>query len=117
MKNLEDIRRRYLKDDIPIRLGGLAANLARIASVSKNPDNWKIVDSLMEESKYFIEWTARETQFETMVFLTEVQQQLAFWHRLWPQIHTNSIECETIQNYARKWSRELLEISEISRTK
>ena len=36
MSKLDGLRSRYLKDPIPVRLGGLAANLSRVASFSKN---------------------------------------------------------------------------------
>ncbi len=34
MTKLESLRLRYVRDPVPVRLGGLAANLARIASFS-----------------------------------------------------------------------------------
>ena len=37
MKNLDTVRERYLRDPLPVRLGGLAANLSRIASFARNP--------------------------------------------------------------------------------
>lgn len=111
MTNIEKIETRYMQDELPIRLGNLASNLARIASVSKNPDNWKVIDSLMEESKFFIEWNIKDSDYEQLILLSKIQRQLAFWHCLWEQIHTNEIKCETIRNYTQKWSKELLEIA------
>ncbi|TXT23563.1 MAG: hypothetical protein FD131_5196 [Rhodocyclaceae bacterium] len=52
----EPVRQRFLRDPLPIRLGGLAADLARIASFSENPANRHAVASLLEEGKYFAEW-------------------------------------------------------------
>ena len=57
MNDLTAIRDRYLKDELPVRLGGLAANLARIGSFSKNTGNAEPVGDLVSESKWFIEWT------------------------------------------------------------
>jgi len=58
MKNLEKRRFRYLQDPTPVRLGGLAANLARIASFSKYADHREVVDPILQETKWFIEWIA-----------------------------------------------------------
>jgi hypothetical protein len=57
MRNIEVIKTRYLLDNLSVRLGGIAANLARIASFSSNPANWEAVQSMLEESEFFIEWT------------------------------------------------------------
>ncbi len=58
MKDWTVKRERYLREDLPHRLGELAANLARIASFCGNDLNNEAVFSLIEESKFFIEWTA-----------------------------------------------------------
>lgn len=58
MKDWTVIRERYMKDELPVRLGGLAANLSRIKSFSANENSREAVASLIDESKMFIEWTA-----------------------------------------------------------
>ena len=99
---------RYQQDPLPVRLGNLASNLERIASVSKNPDNWKIVESIMEESKFFIEWNIEEANLNQLIFLAQIQRQLAFWQSICQQIFTNEIECSIIQDCTQRWSKELL---------
>jgi hypothetical protein len=83
MNNLEEKKSRYMKDALPVRLGGLAANLARVSSFSKNPNNKEAVNDLLEESKYFIEWTAHETESDTAFALVQLQIKLALWQRNW----------------------------------
>lgn len=65
MKDWTVIRERYLHDALPVRLGGLAANLSRIKSFASHDANREAVESIIDESKYFIEWTAAETDVET----------------------------------------------------
>ncbi len=88
MKDWTPIRERFMRDDLPVRLGGLAANLSRIKSFSGNEANRNVVESLIEESKYFIEWTASEAEIETAAQLVELQLELARWQfkmaHLWP---------------------------------
>lgn len=79
MTNLGNLRQRYLKDGIPVRLAGLAANLLRIANFSKNINHYEVVSSIVNESKWFIEWTAAELEVERAAELVGLQLQLATW--------------------------------------
>ena len=67
MKNQSAIQERYLHDALPVRLGALAANLARIKSFSSDPEHRDVVEGLLEESKFFIEWTAGDAEPEVQV--------------------------------------------------
>ncbi|HEX4949544.1 MAG TPA: hypothetical protein VFZ34_22905 [Blastocatellia bacterium] len=53
MNNKAAIKEQYLRDPLPIRLGGLAANLARVQSFSEHPKNRDVVKNIVEESKFF----------------------------------------------------------------
>lgn len=75
----EKLRTRFLQDSIPVRLGGLAANLARISSFSKHDGHQNAVSATLQESKWFIEWTARELDIQTANTLVRLQVQLAIW--------------------------------------
>ena len=79
MKNVEEIRKRYLKDELPVRLGGIAANLARMKSFSSNDNHLEAIESLLDESKYYIEWTVKDVPVEIQEFLIQIQIQLALW--------------------------------------
>jgi hypothetical protein len=50
MNKPDKLRTRYLNDSIPIRLRGLAANLARVASFSKNDKHHKVVETTLQKS-------------------------------------------------------------------
>lgn len=79
MSDLASIRERYLRDEPRVRLGGLAANLARIASFSDHEKHKDPVRDLIVESEHFIEWTARDTELETQAELVSLQLELARW--------------------------------------
>jgi hypothetical protein len=112
VRNIEAIRTRYLRDDLRVRLGGIAANLARIASCSSNPANWEAVQSMLEESKFFIEWTAHEAPLNVQALLVEIQIQLALWHLRWPQAYTDPQQREKLSQLARTWSQNVLMLRE-----
>ncbi len=98
------IRERSLRDPLPRRLGGLAADLARIASWSEDAANRQVVASLLEESKYFAEWTAPDAPLEIQAALADVQVRLACWHRCWiagtPEV--------LMREEAQRWSSQFL---------
>ena len=83
MKDWTAIRERYLRDGLPTRLGGLAANLGRIKSFAAHGASGEVVESLMDESAHFIEWTASEAQVNVAAELVELQVQLARRRRSW----------------------------------
>ena len=111
MKDRNIIRERYLRDELSIRLGGLAANLARVKSFSDHPDHCHIVESLLDESKFFIEWTALDAEPELQADLVELQLRLACWQRSWADIWADSARRAAVAEQANAWSERLLKIS------
>lgn len=111
MSNLEQGRSRYLQDNLSIRLGGLAANLSRIASFSKHDGVGEVVSSILLESRWFIEWTASEFEISKAAELVDLQRQLALWdlesHQNW---HDETWRNMLAEN-AKQWSQRILEMS------
>ncbi|MBH0198040.1 MAG: hypothetical protein HP497_01305 [Nitrospira sp.] len=113
MNDLTAVRERFQQDDLPTRLGGLAANLARVSSFSKNVNNKDAVYGLLEESKYFIEWSAGEADAERAADLVELQVQLSRWQYHWPSLWDDSTRRENLTTQARLWSDRVLQASGI----
>jgi len=107
MHNLDQIKERYLKESLNMRLGHLASDLARIATFSDK----NAIKDLIEESKFFIEWTLKEASFDAQVLLAEIQSKLALWERHFSAQNDNAAELEELRETARVWSEKLLEIS------
>ena len=111
MKDLSAIRVRYMRDPLPVRLGGLAADLARIASFSQNPANLAPVADLMREAAHFIEWCAPESDLESQVTLLELQRHVARWQkRLSQQFPDQTWRAQVIAE-SQRWSQRVLEMS------
>ena len=110
MKDLRDTRNRYMRDALPIRLGGLAADLARIASFSHNPANLTPVADVMREAAHFVEWCAPEADVEDQATLLELQRRLGRWHRQLPQCFCDRAWREELIAEARRWGERVLEI-------
>lgn len=115
MRDRTAIRERYLRDALPVRLGGLAANLARVKSFSDHPDHRDAVESLLEESKFFIEWTVPDAASDVQAELVELQRQLARWQRAWATIWADPVRRVAVADQVRAWSERVLEMSGLSR--
>ena len=115
MTLLEPIRDRYLRDGVPTRLGGLAANLARISSFASQAPGTEHslapVTHLLEESKWFIEWTGAEVPEAARPELVELQIQLALWQRAWVTRRMTEDQRHAMIAQAKAWSTRLLELS------
>ena len=106
MINLDRIRNRYLQDDLPRRLGGLATDLARIASSARHITGSESVAQMLEESQYFIEWSAPnlvESDPDAAGELVDIQIQLAMWRKAWPEAQHSSIQRNLLSVQAKKW--------------
>ncbi len=116
MKDRAVIQERYLRDTLPVRLGGLAANLSRIKSFAAHEANRDAVESLIDESKYYIEWTAVGAEIEVSAELVEVQVQLARWQYQWGQIWFDPVRRGQVAEASGIWSKRVLELSGLLRT-
>ena len=115
MKDWLAIRERYLRDALPVRLGGLAANLSRIKSFAAYEASRDAVESLIDESKYFIEWTAADAETETAAELVALQIQLARWQCNWSRIWADPEQRRRLAEESSVWSKRVLELSGLLR--
>jgi len=104
-------RERFLRDQLPVRLGNLASNLARIESISKHPALREAASKVLVESKFFIEWTAADASLPQQVELLELQRRLAHWQLSWNKIWEDAESRSRVAGEARQWSNRLLESS------
>ena len=102
------IRERYMRDAPPLRLGSLASNLARIKSFSEHVGHKDEVARLIEESAFFIEWTAADIDAVQGVALLDLQRTLVGWRRSWDSIWENAERRAEVAAAAANWSTRLL---------
>jgi hypothetical protein len=113
MKDRTVLRERYLRENLPNRLGEIATNLARISSFCQNDLNCDSVASLIEESKFFIEWTAMDAGIDLAAELVDLQVQLARWQLSWQDIWVDQARKLQVANLAKSWENRVLEMSEL----
>ena len=97
-----------MRDAPAIRLGGIAANLARIASLAGNLAHRQVVLDLIEETKWFIEWTAPSEEPERAERLVELQITLAILEN---QIKSGKLDTSNTIVAAEQWRDEVLHMS------
>lgn len=111
MRNHEALKARFSRDSISVRLGGIAANLARVESFSASAELSAAVERLIDESKYFIEWVAPDAPPDTQLYLIGVQRSLAQWQRDWHQLWNDPVRRLHLKTQAAAWAEELLNLS------
>ena len=111
MDNNSTLRDRYLTDALPVRLGGIASNLAKVGSYSRTVDNPDIVFRLLNETKWFIEWTAAEAEIDDAAQLVELQLELSRFQSDWGRIWANHAMRAAVATHSKSWSDRILKMS------
>lgn len=111
MRDWEKLKTRYMRDAVPVRLGGIAANLARVQSFSENQNQNEFVETMIDESKHFIEWTTLDADPEIQSELVELQVQLAIWKQNWSLLWNDLGRRSAVAGLAGKWSDRILDLS------
>lgn len=111
MKNLKDVKDRYLKEPFQKRLGHLASDLLRISTFLENPKNIAVVNDIIEESKFFIEWLAPEAPPHVQEFLSDMQVKLVLCQYQILHHKESKKEKLALMSDAKKWSVKLLTFS------
>jgi hypothetical protein len=66
---------------------------------------------MLEESQYFIEWTAGEAEVDVANELTDIQVMLALWRTAWPEAQRLPTQRTILSVQAKKWSDQVLRYS------
>lgn len=111
MKNRERIRERFLRDALPVRLAGLAADLSRVASSARRANGGAATLAMLEESQYFIEWIAAEVDPEVGEELVNLQVMLALWRRAWPEVEKSQTQRALLSVQSKEWSDRVLHLA------
>ena len=111
MKNRERIRERFMQDALAVRLAGLAADLSRLASSARRSTGSAAALAMLEESQYFIEWTAADVAPEVGEELVNLQVILALWRRAWPEVEQSQPQRTLLAVQAKQWSDRVLDLS------
>ncbi len=102
---------RYQRDPLPIQLGNLASNLARLKSFAQRPELSEAAQRVVYESKHFSEWAAGAADLATQVELRALQRQLARWQLCWTTLWDDAQQRLALAATAETWSQRMLACS------
>ena len=114
MRGQPKTRDRFLRDGVSVRLGGIAANLARVRSFSKYDGNHTAVHGIIDETKWFIEWSGpdfADYDIDTAAQLAELQVQLSRWQIGWLGRWNDRTRRAEMAAQAKEWSDRVLAMS------
>ena len=103
MRNLSAMRDRFVRDRLPVRLGNLASNLARLGDWAVQGQSCKALLDLMGEIAHQMDWSGEAGLEE----VADMQREVCSWRRAWPTAPTESV----LALRARAMSERLLELS------
>lgn len=108
--NLNEKQAHFQRDDISHRLGHTASNLARVRSFCNTADK-DAVKLVLNETQWFIEWTAAEIEPEQAEELVNIQVQLSRWELTLNHIWLDEKQRAEIAQQAEIWSQRVLNMS------
>ncbi|OCQ98900.1 hypothetical protein BCD64_22925 [Nostoc sp. MBR 210] len=109
-QNLDEKKARFQSENTSTRLGHIAANLARIRTFCHTFYR-EAVESVADETMWFIEWTAAEIEPEYAEELVNIQVQLARWQLAFDRIWSDDSERRKIGEQSHTWSARVLDMS------
>lgn len=109
MKNLAEIQERFLREDSKMRMGHLASDLARLASLLRMKTKQETIKGVMAEAKFFSEWAAQGMELEIQMLLSEIQSFLAQTELKWESLSNDAGWKEEVTRCLRGWSDVLLQ--------
>jgi len=107
---LASLRTRFLKESPRMRLGHLAADLARIASFASQGAVAQ-AKPIIRESKFFAEWTADQSELEVQQLLSDLQSLLARKEREISRWAENAAILQSAAKEMKRTSEELLKLA------
>ncbi|MEW6367173.1 MAG: hypothetical protein AB1714_21290 [Acidobacteriota bacterium] len=111
MRDLDRMRERFMRDPLPRRLGGLSASLARIASCARRETGAESALQMMDECRYYIEWSAADADPDLAAELVDIQVELALWRRIWTETQPHPLQRTLLSFQAKKWADRVLDHS------
>ena len=104
-------RERFSRDELPVRLGNVASNLARIAAFASRQEMAEAAIRVVWETKHFTEWAGLSATLPVQAELVTLQRCLVNWQTDGLDIWSRVEKREQVRKMAEHWSRRVLELS------
>ncbi|MBW4617516.1 MAG: hypothetical protein KME21_30750 [Desmonostoc vinosum HA7617-LM4] len=105
----------FMQDDVSTRLHHLANHLEQIQSLWIEASSADLLLALVDESRYFIEWTVpdmvKADDIDQACELVDLGRVLTRWLFHWDEIWTDAQQKQSAASQTQDWLRRVLEIS------
>lgn len=105
----------FVQNDIPTRLGHLAANLSQIKTLWLEGSHQDLIIHLVKESRYFIEWIVPDMveadDIDRAAELVDLVRVLTRWLFKWDTIWSDATEKLSAAEQTENWLKRVVEIS------
>ncbi|MEH2030284.1 MAG: hypothetical protein V7K67_11520 [Nostoc sp.] len=105
----------FVQNDIPTRLGHLAANLSQIKTLWLEGSHQDPIIHLVKESRYFIEWIVpdmvKADDIDRAAELVDLVRVLTRWLFKWDTIWSDATEKLSAAEQTENWLKRVVEIS------
>ncbi|MBG1259905.1 hypothetical protein [Nostoc commune] len=105
----------FMQDDVTTRLHRLATHLSQIQSLWTQGSSEDLILALIDESRYFIEWTVpdmvKADDIDRACELVDLVRLLTRWLFHWDDIWTDAEQKQSASVQISYWLQRVLEIS------
>ncbi|QLE53414.1 hypothetical protein FD724_36495 (plasmid) [Nostoc sp. C057] len=105
----------FMQDDVTTRLRRLATHLSQIQSLWTQGSSEDLILALVDESRYFIEWTVpdmvKADDIDRACELVDLVRLLTRWLFHWDNIWTDAEQKQSASAQISYWLQRVLEIS------
>ncbi|MCC5611162.1 hypothetical protein LC612_31505 [Nostoc sp. CHAB 5834] len=105
----------FMQDDVTTRLRRLATHLSQIQSLWTQGSSEDLILALVDESRYFIEWTVpdmvKADDIDRACELVDLVRLLTRWLFHWDNIWTDAEQKQSASQEISYWLQRVLEIS------
>ncbi|WP_414569375.1 hypothetical protein [Nostoc sp. CCY 9925] len=105
----------FMQDDVTTRLRRLATHLSQIQSLWTQGSSKDLILALVDESRYFIEWTVpdmvKADDIDRACELVDLVRLLTRWLFHWDDIWTDAEQKQSASAQISYWLERVLEIS------
>ena len=104
---IKELQRRFLKDPLSVRLGGVASDLSRLSGLASTSDtDVQTLHNVLTELKLFTEWAAQDADYETQKLILSLQRTISRF-----DLTQFPLSCPTLRKETGKWSKKILSFS------
>jgi hypothetical protein len=111
MRNWNALRERFVRFRFAVQLGNIASGLASLDNYISDPLPQEVITSVLEESKFFVNWALLGADLPQQFELAVLQQRLIQWQLHWAEIGSDPVQRAAVAAEAHQWSDRILAMS------